>query len=139
MDNENTPNNQQPVAVEQQPAAPVVPPVEDLVDIEHFAKLKLRVAQIEAAEAVPKSKKLVKLQLDLGPELGKRQILAGILQHYAPETLIGRRIVVIANLKPAMLMGLESRGMLMAASSADGSMLKLLDPGQDMPLGSEVR
>ena len=135
MDKENTSENQQPALVEEQPAAPVV----DLVDIEHFAKLKLRVAQIEAAEAVPKSKKLVKLQLDLGPELGKRQILAGILQHYAPETLIGRRIVVIANLKPAMLMGLESRGMLMAASSADGSMLKLLDPGQDMPLGSEVR
>lgn len=114
------------------------PAQEQLVDIQLFAQLKFRVAQIEAAEPVPKSKKLLKLAVDLGP-LGKRQILAGIAQHYAPETLIGRKIVVVANLKPAMLMGLESQGMLLAASAADGSALAFLTPEKDMAPGSEVR
>ena len=113
--------------------------LDDRIDIEHFAKLKLRVAQIEAAEAVPKSKKLLKLQVDLGVQLGKRQILAGIAQFYAPETLLGRKIVVVANLKPAQLMGLESQGMLLAASNEDNSKLILVDPGQEMELGATVR
>ena len=64
---------------------PAAAAVEDLLDYSEFARLKLRIARIEAAEALPKSKKLVKLQIDLGPQLGRRQILAGILQHYAPE------------------------------------------------------
>jgi len=112
-------------------------PADELVDIEHFMKLKLRVARIEAAEAVPKSKKLLKLQLDLGAELGKRQILAGISQHYAPEALIGKHIVVVSNLKPAQLMGLESQGMLLAASTDTG--LALVTPEKEMPAGATVR
>jgi methionyl-tRNA synthetase len=112
--------------------------VDERVDIDYFMKVKLRVARIEAAEPVPKSNKLLKLQLDLGP-LGKRQILAGIAKFYTPESLVGRRIVVVANLQPAKLMGLESQGMLLAASSDDGSKLLLVDPGQDMPEGSTVR
>lgn len=110
----------------------------ELIDIDLFAKIKLRVARIEAAEALPKSKKLLKLQLDLG-HLGKRQILAGIAQFYSPESLIGRKIVVVANLKPAMLMGNESQGMMLAGSSPDGTKLAFLSPEQDLPEGSEVR
>ena len=125
----------------QAPAAPSAPPVaepEGLIDIDYFAKVQLRVAKIEAAEPVPKSKKLVKLQIDLGP-LGKRQILAGIIQFYPPETLVGRKIVVVANLKPAVLMGQQSQGMLLAAMSDDGSALALLQPSSDLPEGSLVR
>ncbi|MCL4235365.1 MAG: methionine--tRNA ligase [Deltaproteobacteria bacterium] len=101
------------------PAAPAVEyaPLRDLVEYEDFAKLDLRAAKIVAAEAVPKSKKLVKLQIDLGFE--KRQIVAGIAEHFTPEDLVGRDIVVVANLKPATLMGVESNGMLLAARIGD--------------------
>ena len=122
------------------PAAPVPPPApEELLDYEQFMKTKLRVATIEAAEAVPKSKKLLRLQVNLGPQLGTRQLVAGIAQYYAPENLIGKRIVVVANLKPAKLMGVESQGMLLAASTEDGAKLCLVDPGPDMPAGATVR
>ncbi|MBX7136497.1 MAG: methionine--tRNA ligase subunit beta [Oligoflexia bacterium] len=133
MEQQNTP----PAAA---PAAAPAPVSETpLIDIEQFMQVKLRIALIEAAEAVPKSKKLLKLQLDLGVELGKRQILAGIAQFYTPEALIGRKIVVVANLKPAQLMGIESQGMLLAASNGDVSKLCLVDPGQDMEPGCVVR
>lgn len=108
------------------------------IDIEHFAKVELRVGQIVTAEKVEKSKKLLKLQVDLGPELGKRQILSGISQFYTPENLVGRKIVVVANLKPATMMGIESRGMLLAASSPDRTQLTLVNPGEDAVLGSTV-
>lgn len=141
----DTPSPSSPAAACENPAtstqAPITPPpaaVEELVSIDYFAKVKLRVARIESAEAVPKSSKLLKLQLDLGP-LGKRQILAGVAKFYTPESLVGKRIVVVANLQPAKLMGHESQGMLLAASTSDGSKLLIVDPGQDMPEGSEVR
>ena len=121
-----------------QPAQPQAP-AEELIDIDYFAKIKLRVARIEAAEPLPKSKKLVKLRINLGEKLGSRQILAGIAQFYTAEQLVGRKIVVIANLKPAKLMGEESQGMLLAASSEDGALLTLLDPSAQMPEGSVVR
>jgi len=131
---------QPPVAAEL-PTQPIstTPPQEELVDIDLFRKIKFRVGRVEACEAVPKSKKLLKLQVDLGEKLGKRQILAGIAQFYTPENLIGRKIVVVANLKPAQLMGLESQGMLLAASNAEVSSLIVVDPGQEMELGAEVR
>ena len=123
------------------PPAPVVPtPVSaapETIDIEYFKKIQLRVAKIEAAEPVPKSKKLLRLQLDLGA-LGKRQIVAGIGPYYPIETLIGRKIVIVANLQPTQLMGVESQGMLLAAATADGAQLALLSPG-DIPEGSQVR
>jgi len=121
-------------------AAPVEPPLtgEELISIEEFAKFKFRVAVIESVEAVPKSNKLLKLQVDVGP-LGKRQILAGIAKFYTPEALIGRKIVIVANLKPAKLMGLESQGMLLAASTDDLSALGFLTPEKDMPAGAVVR
>lgn len=118
--------------------APASTPPEERIDIDYFMKVKLRVARIEHAEALPKSKKLLKLQLDLGP-LGKRQILAGVALHYTPESLIGKKIVVVANLQPATLMGHESQGMLLAASNEDGSKLVIVNPGDDMEPGSTVR
>ena len=121
------------------PHAQPIAPQEELIDIDYFSKVKLRVARIEAAEVVPKSKKLLKLQVDLGEKLGKRQILAGIALHHTPESLIGKKIVIVANLKPATLMGHESQGMLLAASPEDGSVLSILDPGQTLPEGSTVR
>jgi methionyl-tRNA synthetase len=132
---------------ENTPATPPIPPIataespsavaEELISIDDFMKVKLRVARIESAEVVPKSTKMLKLQLDLGP-LGKRQILSGIAKFYTPESLIGKHIVVVANLKPAKLMGLESAGMLLAASSDDGSQLCILEPSS-IPPGSVVR
>ncbi|MFN5176242.1 MAG: methionine--tRNA ligase subunit beta, partial [Ignavibacteria bacterium] len=110
-------------------------PAEELISIEDFKKVKLRTAKIIEAEAVPKSEKLVKLKVDLGNE--QRQILAGIAKHYAPEALIGKTIVIVANLKPAKLMGMESQGMLLAANAEDGS-LGLVIPEIDI-IGSEVR
>ncbi len=90
----------------------------DRISIDDFKKIELRTAKVIAAEAVPKSKKLVKLQVDLGTE--QRTILAGIAEAYQPESLVGRTIVIVANLKPAKLMGIESNGMVLAASSEAG-------------------
>lgn len=109
------------------------------LDISDFMKVSLRVAQITAAEAVPKSKKLLKIQLNLGEQLGQRQIVSGIALHYTPESLIGKKIIVVANLKPAQLMGVESNGMLLAASSEDGSTLAIVEPHDSIPLGATVR
>lgn len=108
----------------------------DLIDYELFAKIKLRVAQIMEAEPVAKSKKLVKLQVNLGSET--RQILAGISQFYTPEELVGKKIIIVANLKPAKLMGLESQGMLLAASTDEEGVI-LLQPEKDISVGAEVR
>lgn len=112
--------------------------VDGEVDIDLFAKLKLRTALIESVEAVPKSKKLYKLHLDVG-DLGKRQIVSGIAQHYTPEELIGRTIVIVANLKPAKLMGVESQGMLLAASTEGDGVLGLLAPDKPIAAGARVR
>lgn len=109
---------------------------ESLLDIAEFAKVKLVVGIVREAERVPKSKKLVRLMVDLG-ETEPRQLVAGIAGQYEPEALIGRRIVVVANLKPAKLMGVESRGMLLAAS-VDGAPF-LLSPDGEVPPGTQVR
>ena len=93
------------------------------ISIDDFMKVELRVAKILAAEAVPKSKKLMKLQVDLGTE--QRTIVAGIAEAYEPDSLVGRTIVVVANLKPAKLMGIESNGMVLAASSEAGKPILL--------------
>lgn len=112
---------------------------EEQIDIELFKRVKLRVGQVVSAEMVPKSKKMLKLQVDLGAQLGTRQILSGIAQFYTPEQMVGRKIIVVANLKKAMLMGLESQGMLLAASDEGGTKLSIVDPGVDMAPGAEVR
>ena len=97
-----------------QPIRPVAPPAENLVDFELFKQLELRVAEITAAELVKKSKKLVKLTV-LAPE--ERTIVAGIAEHYRPEELVGRQVIIVANLKPAKIMGVTSHGMVLAAKA----------------------
>ncbi|HNR79982.1 MAG TPA: methionine--tRNA ligase subunit beta, partial [Mesotoga infera] len=97
--------------------------------------VEMRVALVERAEKVEKSKKLVKLQLDLR-ELGKRQVVAGIAQHYGQEELVGLKVIVVANLKPAKLMGIESHGMILAAKAGDT--LTLLTVHKDMTPGAKI-
>jgi methionyl-tRNA synthetase len=106
------------------------------ISIDDFAKVELRVAQILVAERVPKADKLLRLEIDLGYE--KRQILAGIAQHYEPEKLIGRKIVVVANLAPRKMRGLESNGMLLAASLEGGAPV-LAGFLEDVPLGARLK
>jgi methionyl-tRNA synthetase len=91
------------------------------ITIEDFAKIDLRVATVVAAERVPKTDKLIKLQVKIGDE--ERTIVSGIAQHYEPENLIGKNVIVIANLKPAKLRGIESRGMVLAASDGEGNLV----------------
>jgi methionyl-tRNA synthetase len=105
------------------------------VSIEEFRRLDLRVAEVLDAEPVPKSKKLLKLTVKLGDET--RTIVAGIAEHYRPETLRSRKIVVVANLAPATLMGVESNGMVLAGS--EGETLALLTLDRDLPTGAKVR
>jgi methionyl-tRNA synthetase len=86
--------------------------------MDDFMKIELRVAKVLAAERVPKSQKLVKLFVDVGTE--QRTVVAGIADAYGPETLLGRTVVIVFNLKPAKLMGVESNGMVLAASPEGG-------------------
>lgn len=106
-----------------------------LVTIDDFARIELRTARILSAERVPKSQKLVKLIIDLGAE--QRQIVAGIGKHYAPEDLVGLDVIVVANLQPARLMGIESQGMLLAVN--DGEQVVLVSPRGQVRPGSVVR
>jgi methionyl-tRNA synthetase len=121
------------------PPAPPTPakaePTREPIGIDDFARVELRVARILEAESVEASKKLMKLQVMIGDE--RRQILAGIKTSYQPLDLIGRQIVVVANLKPAKLMGLESQGMVLAADGPDGTAI-LLQPDQEAPEGASV-
>ena len=107
------------------------------ISFDQFLAVDLRVGQILEAERIEKSEKLLKLQVSLGSELGKRQIVAGIAKHYPPEELVGRKIAVVANLAPAKLMGVESQGMLLAASDGAGA-LEILQPGEGIPAGSRI-
>ncbi len=106
------------------------------IEYDDFAKVELKVGKLLAAERVAGADKLLKLSVDVG-EAAPRTIVSGIAQAYAPEQLVGRRVVVVMNLKPRKLKGIESRGMLLTAGPG-GKELSLLDPG-DMPPGSEVK
>jgi methionyl-tRNA synthetase len=125
-------------------AAPTAPPdapasspsSDDRIPIDEFMKVQLKVAKVLTAERVPKSKKLVKMWVDLGAE--QRTIVAGIAEAYEPESLVGRTIVIVANLKPAKLMGIESNGMVLAASSDDGRPMLLTVDGEAFP-GMKVK
>jgi methionyl-tRNA synthetase C-terminal region/beta chain len=105
-----------------------------MISIDEFRKLELKIATIKSAEPHPNADKLIVLQIDLGSE--QRQICAGIRNHYAPEELIGRQIVVVANLETVKLRGLESEGMLLAAS--DNGRVILLTPEKVVEPGSKV-
>jgi methionyl-tRNA synthetase len=117
----------------QEAAAPQAP---QHITIDDFAKVDLRVAQILVAERVPKADKLLRLEVDLGYE--KRQILAGIAQYYEPEKLVGRKIVIVANLAPRKMRGLESNGMLLAASLEGGAPV-LAGFLEEVPLGARLK
>ncbi len=106
-----------------------------MITYDDFKKAELVVAKVIAAERVPDSEKLIKLILDVGAE--QRQIVAGIGKQYEPEQLVGREIVIVANLEPRMLMGLESQGMLLAAHDENGGAV-LLAPDREVPVGSQI-
>jgi methionyl-tRNA synthetase len=111
-----------------------IPGILPQVLIDDFAKLDLRVAKVISCEKVKKSEKLLKLELDIGIET--RQVVSGIAKYYKPEDLIGKKVVMIANLKPAKLMGIESQGMILAASNEDKLVLVTVDG--DIPAGSKI-
>ncbi len=115
-------------------AAPAQEP--ERVGLEEFLKLDLRVARVVAAERVPKSRKLLKLEVDLGSE--RRTLVAGIAEAYEPEALVGRVIGMVANLRPATVMGVESNGMILAAS-APGGLPVVVSFDKEPPLGSRIR
>ncbi|MEY3013802.1 MAG: methionine--tRNA ligase [Pseudomonadota bacterium] len=111
-------------------------PLKELVGYETFAALDIRVGIVRVAEPVPKSKKLLRLEVDLGG-LGMRQILAGVAQSLTPEQLVGTRVQILANLAPRKLMGLESQGMMMLAEGPDGRLLPMRPDG-DAPAGATI-
>jgi methionyl-tRNA synthetase len=111
-------------------------PLADEISIDDFAKVDLRVALVKECEKVKKSKKLLCLQLDDG--MGGRQVVSGIAQWYKPEDLIGKKIILVANLKPVKLCGVESNGMICAADTPDGA-AKVIFPDQTLPCGAKLR
>lgn len=106
-----------------------------MISYDEFSKIELKIATIKEAVRLEGSDKLIKLQIDLGEET--RQLVAGIGKKYEPENLIGRQIVIVANLEPRKLMGEESRGMLLAAKDVEGSPI-LLMPDTTTPSGSKI-
>jgi methionyl-tRNA synthetase len=113
----------QPNALPSAPApavpATAAPAADSRISIDDFMKIELRVARVTAAERVPNSRKLMKISIDVGAE--QRTVVAGIAEAYEAESLVGRHVVIVANLKPAKLMGIESNGMVLAASPDGGA------------------
>jgi len=119
------------------PAAPsAAPAANDKISIDDFSKIELRVGLVKVAERVPKADKLLRLEIDIGTEV--RQVLAGIAEAYAPETLIGRKVVIVANLAPRKLRGMESNGMIVAAS-LEGGRPVLAGFLEDVPVGARLK
>ncbi|MFY9188621.1 MAG: methionine--tRNA ligase subunit beta, partial [bacterium] len=119
---------------------PQAEPAGDKISIHEFAKVELKVAEVLVAERVPKSKKLLRLEVALGKE--RRQLVAGIGRSYEPEQLVGKKIVVVTNLEPAKLMGVESNGMLLAASfpgEGEDRAISLLTVDRPIDSGASVR
>jgi methionyl-tRNA synthetase len=119
------------------PSAAAPAPTGGKITIDDFAKVELRVGQIKSAERIQGADKLLKLMVDIGDEV--RQVLAGIAMGYAPEELVGRKVVLVANLAPRKMRGLESNGMLLAASAgADGKPV-LCTFAEEIPPGAKVK
>jgi methionyl-tRNA synthetase len=119
------------------PAAKSAPPLPDgKISIDEFARVELRVGQVKVAERVPKADKLLRLEVDLGTEV--RQVLAGIAESYEPESLIGRKVVIVTNLAPRKMRGLESNGMIVAASPEGGKPV-LASFLEDVPVGTRLK
>ena len=129
------PTDQKPTSA-QPAAAPTAPSNDGKITIDDFAKVDLRVGLVKVAERVPKSDKLLRLEVDLGTEV--RQVLAGIAEAYAPETLVGRKVVIVANLAPRKMRGLESNGMIVAASLEGGKPV-LASFLEDVPVGARLK
>jgi methionyl-tRNA synthetase len=129
-----------PVATQAAAAQPAAKPATTVLDgkisIDDFAKIELRVGQVKAAEKVKGADKLLRLEVDLGTEV--RQVVAGIAESYAPELLIGRKVVIVANLAPRKLRGLESNGMIVAASPEGGKAV-LAGFLEDVPVGTRLK
>ena len=121
-----------------QPAAakPAATIPDGKISIDDFAKIELRVAQVKTAERVKGADKLLRLEVDLGTEV--RQLVAGIAEAYDPEALIGRKVVIVANLAPRKLRGLESNGMIVAASPEGGKPV-LASFLEDVPVGTRLK
>jgi len=117
-------------------AAPAVAPTAK-IGIEDFAKVEMRVGQVKSAERVAGADKLLQLQVDIGDEV--RQIVAGIASAYKPEDLVGRKVVVVVNLQPRKLRGVESNGMIVAASSAPDGSPVLAGFLEDVPVGARLK
>ena len=131
----------QPTSPALQTAAPSVPKAgtaaaDGKITIDDFAKVELRVGQVKVAERVKGADKLLRLEVDIGTET--RQVLAGIAEAYAPEMLIGRKVVIVANLAPRKLRGLESNGMIVAASM-EGDKPVLCSFLEDVPVGARLK
>ena len=116
-------------------AAPSFDASAEEISIDEFNKMQLKVARVLAAEKVEKTDKLLKLKLDMAGE--ERTVVSGIALHYAPEELVGKDVVVVANLKPAKLRGIQSRGMILAASDGEGHLAVIEAPG--VKSGSRVK
>jgi methionyl-tRNA synthetase len=130
-------NVPQATPASQAAAAPAAfPAASEKISIDDFAKIELRVGLVKVAERVPKADKLLRLEIDIGTEV--RQVLAGIAEAYAPETLIGRKVVIVANLAPRKLRGMESNGMIVAASLEDGKPV-LAGFLEDVPVGAKLK
>jgi methionyl-tRNA synthetase len=117
-------------------ASPVAPAVTPKIGIEDFAKVEMRVGLVKSAERVAGADKLLQLQVDIGEEV--RQIVAGLALAYKPEDLVGRKVVVVTNLQPRKLRGVESNGMIVAASAPDGSPV-LAGFLEDVPVGARLK
>ena len=120
-----------------EPEKPALPPIKEEITYDDFAKVDFRLAKVKACEEVKKSKKLLKLTLDVAGE--ERTVVSGIKKWYAPQDLVGKTVVLVANLKPATLCGVESRGMVLAVSDPADENLALITPSADMPSGYVVR
>ncbi len=121
-----------PEKAEKKPPQPA-PALPEVIDIDAFRQVDLRIGLIKHAEKVPQSEKLIKLVVDIGEE---RQVVAGIAKSHSPEALVGKQVVIVANLKPARLMGIESHGMVLAVR--DGQDLKLIVPEQNVSPGGKI-
>lgn len=130
----DTKKKKEAVKVEEKPQE--APKTEETISYDYFSKLQIRIAEVKSAEKVEGADKLLRLQISLGDE--ERQIVAGVAQYYEPSSLVGRKIVLLANLEPAKIRGVVSNGMLLAASDAEGRAV-LLQPDSDVPAGSKVR
>ncbi len=134
-----SPTPSTPVAPPDTPSTISAPPLAPTsqISIEDFAKVEMRTGEIKTAEPIPGAKKLLKLTVDIGTEV--RQVCAGIAEFYAPEKLIGMKVVVVTNLQPRKLRGVESNGMIVAASIGDQGRPVLVTFSEDVPNGARLK